>query len=617
MATKGLIIGEQIVYSRDDVFIYPSKDQVIPGSLRILKQGNHIFLSWDPKARDQAARAASQPYAMKVSIGDLRSLKRFIPTIGVSHMILISKEGFAFPPMFFHSGGVREFLGALRMFATLRRSDDEPNLFFLSEYSEDPASHDNLRTSLESLNKSYSYPSTLDGNNQAQPPALHMTPDVSKTPKKEESFSQNLFESFSKVTQFARNAGQQLDRIANGGDNKAKTIQSPKDRKSEAKPEKISETRISEGGFEIVEEVLKPAPQLVLPIVQRTDPVDEISWKSLQDERGAIVEPQKAKEMIFRGGAKEEIRGEVWRYLLGYYPWSSTREERTAIEKEKRDEYEKWKGVWNMFHKDPNCKFTKLERKAHAIEKDVLRTDRHVEFYANGDAKNPHLKSLHDILLTYVFMNYDLGYVQGMNEFLSPIFYVMRDESAAFWSFHGLMQSFENNFHRDQNGMHTQLLQLSNVLQTLDPDMHAFLDILLRCIRDRECLNMFFCFRWLLIHFKREFKFDEIMRLWEVCWTNHLTPNFHLFIACSIIISFRTEIMSETSNFDDLIKFTNDKSDKIDLNNTLIHAEQLFVHFRDDAKVDPELKKSIQSRAEWGRKPSTAPANLFLEAQSQ
>jgi hypothetical protein len=31
-----------------------------------------------------------------------------------------------------------------------------------------------------------------------------------------------------------------------------------------------------------------------------------------------------------------------------------------------------------------------------------------------------------------------------------------------------------------------------------------------------DSLNLFFCFRWILIAFKREFKFDQVIRLWEV-----------------------------------------------------------------------------------------------------
>jgi hypothetical protein len=46
---------------------------------------------------------------------------------------------------------------------------------------------------------------------------------------------------------------------------------------------------------------------------------------------------------------------------------------------------------------------------------------------------------LDDILNVYCFFNTDLGYVQGMNELASPIVYVMKNESEAFWCFKELM----------------------------------------------------------------------------------------------------------------------------------------------------------------------------------
>lgn len=51
--------------------------------------------------------------------------------------------------------------------------------------------------------------------------------------------------------------------------------------------------------------------------------------------------------------------------------------------------------------------------------------------------------------------------------------------------------------------MHNQLLALRKLVQLLDPPMHAFMEA-------KSCLNYFFCYRWLLIHFKREFTFDEV-----------------------------------------------------------------------------------------------------------
>ena len=85
----------------------------------------------------------------------------------------------------------------------------------------------------------------------------------------------------------------------------------------------------------------------------------------------------------------------------------------------------------------------------------MVRTDRTLP-YCTGD-DNPNLDRLRDILLTYPFYNFDLGYCQGMSDLLSPILFVMEDESESFWCFVALMERLGPNFDRDQNGMYSQL----------------------------------------------------------------------------------------------------------------------------------------------------------------
>ena len=41
--------------------------------------------------------------------------------------------------------------------------------------------------------------------------------------------------------------------------------------------------------------------------------------------------------------------------------------------------------------------------------------------------------------MTYVMYNFDLGYVQGMSDLLSPILCLMDNEVDAFWCFVGFM----------------------------------------------------------------------------------------------------------------------------------------------------------------------------------
>lgn len=56
---------------------------------------------------------------------------------------------------------------------------------------------------------------------------------------------------------------------------------------------------------------------------------------------------------------------------------------------------------------------------------------------------------------------------------------------------------------------------------------------------------MFFCYRWLLLDLKREFGFFQIMRLWEMLWTNLETDHLRLFVAVAILKEQRDKIMRE------------------------------------------------------------------------
>lgn len=70
-------------------------------------------------------------------------------------------------------------------------------------------------------------------------------------------------------------------------------------------------------------------------------------------------------------------------------------------------------------------------------DKDVTRTDRELPFFAGDSSRN--LQTLQDILMTYVMYNFDLGYVQGMSDLLSPLLCTLQDEVETFWCFVAFM----------------------------------------------------------------------------------------------------------------------------------------------------------------------------------
>jgi hypothetical protein len=82
----------------------------------------------------------------------------------------------------------------------------------------------------------------------------------------------------------------------------------------------------------------------------------------------------------------------------------------------------------------------------------------------------------------------------------------------------------ETNFLRDQSGMKRQLSTLQQLIRVMDPQLYAHLGQSflkstwqeLTFVDKTDSLNLFFCFRWILIAFKREFSFTQVIRLWDV-----------------------------------------------------------------------------------------------------
>lgn len=176
-----------------------------------------------------------------------------------------------------------------------------------------------------------------------------------------------------------------------------------------------------------------------------------------------------------------------------------------------------------------------------------------------------HIAELREILMTYHVHAPDLGYVQGktprptalitsagMSDLLSPIYSVFNASAPeAFYGLVGVMKMMESNFLRDQSGMRRQLSTLQQLIALMDTELYAHLE-------RTESLNLFFCFRWILIAFKREFKFETVVRLWEVLWTNYYSDNFVLFVALGVLQSHRDVIIRYLTEFDEVLKYAND-----------------------------------------------------------
>lgn len=162
---------------------------------------------------------------------------------------------------------------------------------------------------------------------------------------------------------------------------------------------------------------------------------------------------------------------------------------------------------------------------------------------------NVHMEQLKEMLLTYNEYNKDLGYVQGMSDLLAPIYAVVQDDAIAFWAFKEFMGRMERNFLRDQSGMRAQLLALDQLVNFMDPKLWNHLQA---C----DSTNFFFFFRMILVWYKREFPWADILTLWERQWTDYLSAEFHIFVALAILDKHRDVIMEHLKAFDEVLKYS-------------------------------------------------------------
>jgi len=128
-----------------------------------------------------------------------------------------------------------------------------------------------------------------------------------------------------------------------------------------------------------------------------------------------------------------------------------------------------------------------------------------------------------------------------------------------------------------------------------------------------ESSNLYFCFRWLLILFKREFRFHEIMQLWEVFWTDLPCKNFHLLFCLAILDTEKNTLMENNYGFTEILKHMNDLSHNIKLDETLCKAESLFLQIKNSRNVPTTITDILGLPS---MKTLTSPISTQVEASS-
>lgn len=244
-------------------------------------------------------------------------------------------------------------------------------------------------------------------------------------------------------------------------------------------------------------------------------------------------------------GLPPEVRAMTWQLLLGYLPTSSER--RVAALERKRKEY--LDGVRQAFERSnvggESSKSSSASAKSsggrgldeviwHQISIDVPRTNPHLELYSYEATQ----RSLERILYVWAIRHPASGYVQGINDLVTPFWQVFLGqyitdpdvesgmdpgqlpkavldavEADSFWCLTKLLDGIQDNYIHAQPGIQRQV----NALR----DLTARIDAPLAKHMEKEGVEFIqFSFRWMNCLLMREISVKNTTRMWDTYLVN-------------------------------------------------------------------------------------------------
>ncbi|KAH8327680.1 hypothetical protein KR074_008819, partial [Drosophila pseudoananassae] len=221
-----------------------------------------------------------------------------------------------------------------------------------------------------------------------------------------------------------------------------------------------------------------------------------------------------------------------------------------------------------------------VERKGLGMTKINLITKRSVENYAAmEEGQEAHWEVVQRILFIYAKLNPGQGYVQGMNEIVGPIYYVMASdpdlsyrehaEADCFFCFTALMSEIRDFFIKTlddaEGGIKCMMARLSNMLKDKDPNIYERL-------KTQELHPQYYSFRWLTLLLSQEFPLPDVLRIWDSVFSDEHRFDFLIKICCSMMLIQREAILE--NDFASNVKLLQNYP-PIDINVVITHAVSL------------------------------------------
>ncbi|KAG0371256.1 hypothetical protein BGX24_001781, partial [Mortierella sp. AD032] len=175
-----------------------------------------------------------------------------------------------------------------------------------------------------------------------------------------------------------------------------------------------------------------------------------------------------------------------------------------------------------------------------------------------------HWEAIERILFIYAKLNPGVGYVQGMNEILGPLYYLLANdpdevsrahaEAESFWLFHLLMAHFRDHFVRSLDrdrvsGIGSTIARMNLRLRHFDEDLWQDLE-------EKGIAPEYYSFRWLTVLCTQEFEVPDVWRIWDSVLADtggvEKDYDFLLDYGCAMVCHLRSELVD--GDFADNVK---------------------------------------------------------------
>ncbi|EDO38219.1 predicted protein, partial [Nematostella vectensis] len=253
-------------------------------------------------------------------------------------------------------------------------------------------------------------------------------------------------------------------------------------------------------------------------------------------------------------GIPMAVRPTTWQLLSGYLPANIDR--RQATLDRKREEYHNF------------------VKQYYPTRYEEIYTDTFRQIHIDIPRMNPLIPLFQQILVQEIFERIlyiwairhpASGYVQGMNDLVTPFFVVFLSayagkrygdlenydvqslsqeildtiEADSFWCMSKLLDGIQDNYTFAQPGIQKKVNALRELVQRIDEPLHKHL-------AEHNVEYLQFSFRWMNNLLMREMPLRSTIRLWDTYLSEEDGfATFHLYVCAAFLVNFSKEIMTK------------------------------------------------------------------------